>query len=131
LLDSCLAGLQVLSGNLITTDLRFECVLIIYFLIQIVKLEREKEALEEKIFKMEKENALLKEKVTAQESHLEEMKRTSLTKAQTVSLLQELVLSSLFLFKTKHIHTFSARACVGALYGCFIFVTVQNLQIST
>lgn len=77
--------------------------LTIYFFIQIIKLEREKEELEEKIFKMEKENALLKETVTAQECDLEKIKNTTLTKDQTVSLLQELVLSSLFLMKTKYI----------------------------
>jgi hypothetical protein len=75
------------------------------FLIQIVKLGREKEGLKEKIFKMEKENALLKETVTAQECHLEEIKKTSLTKDQTESLLQELVLS-LFFMKTKHTQIF-------------------------
>lgn len=60
--------------------------------LQVIRLESEKEDLENKISKMEKENALLKERVTAQERDLDKIKKNSLTETQTTSLLKELVL---------------------------------------
>ncbi|XP_021933732.1 centrosomal protein of 120 kDa-like isoform X3 [Zootermopsis nevadensis] len=61
------------------------------FSLKCVKLERDKEDLEDKILRTEKENAELKETITAQEHSLNKIKKASLKKDQTdLSLLQEL-----------------------------------------
>ncbi|KAJ9582592.1 hypothetical protein L9F63_023051, partial [Diploptera punctata] len=58
--------------------------------LKILALESDKEQQEMKLKKVEKENAILKETIVAQQKDLEEIKKNSLTKEQTASLMNEM-----------------------------------------